>query len=138
MFKTILVPVDLGHPEHAAEILAKARVLVGDGARLVTLYVTPEIPGYVLSELPEGTAEKAAERASHGLAAMAGPCHAEPVVRRGPTAATILDVASEIGADLIVIASHRPGLTDYFLGSTASRVVRHAPCSVLVDRRSAE
>jgi len=36
--------------------------------------------------------------------------------------------------DLIVIASHRPGLKDYFLGSTAGRVVRHSPCAVHVIR----
>jgi universal stress protein F len=33
-----------------------------------------------------------------------------------------------------VIASHRPGIQDYFLGSTASRVVRHANCTVHVMR----
>jgi nucleotide-binding universal stress UspA family protein len=43
-------------------------------------------------------------------------------------------VAEEKGADLIIIASHRPGLKDYFLGSTAAKVVRHAKCSVLVIR----
>ena len=32
------------------------------------------------------------------------------------------------------IASHQPGLQDYFLGSTAAKVVRHATCSVLVMR----
>ena len=46
----------------------------------------------------------------------------------------ILEVAKEEGADLIVLASHRPGLQDYFLGSTAAKVVRHAECSVLVRR----
>jgi len=43
-------------------------------------------------------------------------------------------VAQEKGVDLIIIASHRPGLQDYFLGSTAAKVVRHAKCSVLVIR----
>ena len=37
-------------------------------------------------------------------------------------------------ADVIVIASHDPGLADYLLGSVAARVVRHAHCSVLVVR----
>ena len=46
----------------------------------------------------------------------------------------ILEYAKKIEADLIVIASHRPDLLDYFLGSTAARVVRHAECAVLVDR----
>ena len=43
------------------------------------------------------------------------------------------DVARQ-QADLIIIASHKPGFQDYFLGSTAAKVVRHAPCSVLVVR----
>ena len=42
--------------------------------------------------------------------------------------------AKEKNADMIIIASHRPGLQDYFLGSTAAKVVRHATCSVLVVR----
>jgi len=36
--------------------------------------------------------------------------------------------------DLIIVGSHKPGLQDYLLGSTAARVVRHAMCSVLVGR----
>ena len=55
-------------------------------------------------------------------------------VRSGHVANTILEAADSHNADLIIIASHRPGLTDYFLGSTAARVVRHAQCPVLVDR----
>ena len=42
--------------------------------------------------------------------------------------------AEDDKVDLIIIASHKPGLQDYFLGSTAARVVRHASCSVLVVR----
>lgn len=37
-------------------------------------------------------------------------------------------------ADLIIIASHTPDFSNYFIGATADRVVRHAKCSVLVDR----
>ena len=40
----------------------------------------------------------------------------------------------ETDTDCVVIASHRPGLQDYLLGSTAARVVRHAACSVHVLR----
>ena len=46
----------------------------------------------------------------------------------------ILDVASSEQADLILIASHRPDFTNYLIGATADRIVRHATCSVLVDR----
>jgi nucleotide-binding universal stress UspA family protein len=33
-----------------------------------------------------------------------------------------------------VIASHRPGMADLLIGSTAAQVVRHAPCAVHVLR----
>lgn len=47
----------------------------------------------------------------------------------------LLDVAREGHADLIVVGSHgRTGLTKLFMGSVASHVVTHAPCSVLVVR----
>lgn len=55
-------------------------------------------------------------------------------IRTGGAAGTINAFASEENADLVIIASHRPGLIDYFIGSTASRVVSHCPCAVLVDR----
>ena len=43
-------------------------------------------------------------------------------------------MAKEIGADLIVMGSHRPELADYLLGANAAKVVRHADCSVMVVR----
>jgi len=45
-----------------------------------------------------------------------------------------LQAAEDCDANLIMIASHKPGLRDYFIGSTAARVIRHAQCSVLVER----
>lgn len=46
----------------------------------------------------------------------------------------ILKLADTIQADLIIIASHRPDMTTYLLGSNAAAVVRHAKCPVLVVR----
>ena len=56
------------------------------------------------------------------------------VVRYGSPSPVILDEAEERDIDLIIIASHHPGIKDYLMGSTASRVVRHADCSVLINR----
>ena len=42
--------------------------------------------------------------------------------------------AAEWRADLIVVGSHRPVMSDYLLGSNAKTIVRHAQCSVLVVR----
>ena len=52
----------------------------------------------------------------------------------GHSGRSILDWAEENGPDLIIIASHRPGMQDLLLGSTASQVVRHARCAVHVVR----
>jgi nucleotide-binding universal stress UspA family protein len=46
----------------------------------------------------------------------------------------LLRDATEWGADLIVVGSHRPVMSDYLLGSNAKTIVRHAQCSVLVVR----
>ena len=46
----------------------------------------------------------------------------------------LLREATEWRADLIVVGSHRPVMSDYLLGSNAKTIVRHAQCSVLVVR----
>ena len=48
---------------------------------------------------------------------------------------TIREYAEVIDADLIVMASHgRRGLVRFFLGSTTERVLKGAPCPVLIVR----
>src|SRR4029077_16251960 len=54
--------------------------------------------------------------------------------RQGGIYTQILAGAAAIKADLIVMASHRPAMRTYFLGSNAGHVVRYAKCSVLVVR----
>jgi nucleotide-binding universal stress UspA family protein len=56
-------------------------------------------------------------------------------VRQGGIYHEVLEEAKAIGADLIVMSSHRPAMKTYFLGSNAGHVVRYAKCSVLVVRR---
>jgi len=54
----------------------------------------------------------------------------------GGTPAEIARVAAEGGHDLIVMGTHgRTGIGHALLGSTAERVIRHAPCPVLVVRQ---
>lgn len=134
MYKTILVPVDLAHPEHCKEMIALAQAVATDNARIVLLNVMEAVPGYVAAQLPAGLQAEHKKKAQAALADLARDSGAEVDVQSGHAPSAILDEALRIGADLIVIASHRPGLQDYFLGSTAARVVRHAPCAVLVHR----
>jgi nucleotide-binding universal stress UspA family protein len=48
----------------------------------------------------------------------------------------VCDVASRLDVDLIVVGSHGYSGFDHLLGTTAAKVVNHAPCSVLVVRES--
>ena len=59
----------------------------------------------------------------------------ESAVTEGAPARPSVELAEECGASLIVIASHgRSGLLRLALGSVAERVIREAPCPVLVVR----
>ena len=84
--------------------------------------------------MPSGILDKSVQSSQKNLKAIAKATGVAVEVRIGHPYRTILDVADEKGADLIIIASHQPGLQDYLLGSTAAKVVRHAKCSVLVVR----
>jgi universal stress protein F len=136
MSKTVIVPIHLAHTERAGPMLAAAKQLGGAENTIVLVNVIEDVPGYVAAEMPAGFQEQATDAARKELRAIARDAGMElPVeVRRGHAANAILEVAQERKADVIVIASHLPGMQDYFLGSTAARVVRHATCSVYVIR----
>ena len=140
MIKTVLVPIDISEKQAGGAALALARDFAElKGATLVLLNVVEEVPGFVATHLPAGFHEQAVADAAEALEAIAGRNQlgetAEIVVRTGTASTEILGCASDIGADMIVVASHDPGLVDYLLGSVAARVVRHAHCSVLVARK---
>jgi nucleotide-binding universal stress UspA family protein len=60
---------------------------------------------------------------------------AEQMVRAGEPYEVINRLARREQVDLVIVATHgRSGLKRLFLGSTAGRVLRHAPCPVLVVR----
>jgi universal stress protein F len=136
MYKKIIVPVDCAALDKGEKILAKASSLLDPGGEIILLTVIEEMPGYLAIDLPadiienavnDGKAKMVALRQKTGIAASVE-------LRSGAPAREILAAASEHGADLIIIASHIPDIGNYFIGATADRVVRHAKCSVLVDR----
>jgi nucleotide-binding universal stress UspA family protein len=134
MYKNILVPVALDHERDVTAALGVARKLVAPGGTVTALTVVEAMPAYVLAQMPEGQAERNLAVAAEQLEGMIGTGEVRAVAVAGHPARSILDHAEAQGVDCIVIASHRPGLQDYFLGSTAARVVRHAPCAVHVVR----
>jgi nucleotide-binding universal stress UspA family protein len=63
----------------------------------------------------------------------------ETVIVHGVPFQAILDTAKDKDADLIVMGTHgRTGLIHALMGSVAEKVVRLAPCPVLVTRGSTE
>ncbi|MFU8778711.1 MAG: universal stress protein [Roseovarius sp.] len=113
------------------------RSVLDKGGEMILLNAVEDAPGYIAAELPANIYTQKLDEAQERLEALARANNvtARVEVRKGRNpAASILDEAEESSCDLVMIASHRPGLQDYFLGSTAGRVVRHAQCSVLVMR----
>lgn len=136
MYKKILVPVDLSSPEKGQRTLKKAAALLDTGGEIVLLNVVEELPGYLAIDLPVDLIENAITDAKARLAELkttvTGVATVE--IRSGAPAREILSAAEDHAVDLIIIASHTPDFTNYFIGATADRVVRHAKCSVLIDR----
>jgi universal stress protein F len=136
MYNTILVPIDMAHAEKGKSTIEIARKLSGEDTQILLLHVIEDIPNWVAAEMPAGILEKSRQSTQEELQAIANAASikADVLIRSGHPYRTILDKADEEEVDLIIIASHKPGLQDYFLGSTAAKVVRHAKCSVLVVR----
>jgi nucleotide-binding universal stress UspA family protein len=63
--------------------------------------------------------------------------HAVIEVRRGEPAMTLIQTAEDEGADLIVTGAQGHDLVERFLmGSVSDKVLRYAPCSVLIGKKS--
>lgn len=141
MYKDILVAVDIDDEASSKKAVAVAvECNRAFGARLHLLNVVPDFGMSIVSQyFPEDFAQKALQEAKTNLEAFSSQhvpsgIKAQHVVAYGTIYEEILSTAKTLGADLIVMASHRPELKDYLLGPNASRVVRHANCSVLVVR----
>ncbi len=136
MFKTILVPIDLSHSDSSQAIIDTALNNGDADTKVILLNVVEEIPRWAAIELPADIQHKSLQNSQDEMEAIArvATANTEVIIRVGHPYQTILSEAEKSNADLIVIASHKPGLQDYLLGSTAAKVVRHAKCSVLVVR----
>ena len=90
-----------------------------------------EAPGLTdkMTEKLLKSAQKALEKA------VAAKVKAKVEVHVGDAYEMIVEIARKKKADIIVMGSHgRTGLTRLLMGSVTSRVIGHAPCSVLVVR----
>ena len=135
MFDHILLPIALDHNPQKSQAMQVAQALISEGGTISVLSVVEMIPSYVDAYLPADMQKKRMEEAKQlvqEFAAIYPNCSAE--VMYGNAANCILNFADKRDADCIVIASHKPGMADLLIGSTAARVVRHAQCNVHVVR----
>lgn len=136
MYRKILVPVALDHGL-SPKTLTIARKLAEPDAEIVALHVHEEPEHSVRAYVDETVMEKAYQKANTLLhEKIDGHAGVTAEIVQGHTYRSIIDYAQTHGVDCIVMGSHKPGLSDYLLGSTAARVVRHAPCAVHVYRSS--
>jgi nucleotide-binding universal stress UspA family protein len=138
--KTVLAAIDFsaGSERVVTEAIHLAR---GTKARLVVLHVVqpplavdPDLGGQMRTQY----AALASENAAEALANLQKKLQAETVTIQtahlvGQPGQRVLDYAGELRADYIVLGSHGHGAVyDLVVGRTASRVIKHAKCPVLV------
>lgn len=142
MYTKILVPLD-GSPL-AEAALPHARALADcTNAQVVLLRVAVD-PGAEFSfsdpSLAETLVEEMETNAKKYLSGKARELYRDglkvlTMMREGPVAETILDVADEIGADVIAMCTHgRTGPARWLMGSVADRVIRGSKVPVMLIR----
>lgn len=136
MYKKIIVPVDPAALDKGEKILRKAASLLDAGGEIVLLTIVEDLPGYLAIDVPVELIEGAIRDSKAQLVSLKEKTGiaARVEIRSGAPAREILAAAEDHAADLIIVASHVPDYSNYFIGATADRVVRHSKVSVLVDR----
>ena len=134
MYEKVLVPLALDHGLSQTLFEIARRNLRPEG-QILALHVVEAPFGLARATQSEAHAQAAFDRArtlmAEKLAAEEGV--AGHVVE-GHVYRSVIEFAEQQTVNCIVMGSHKPGLSDYLLGSTAANVVRYAPCAVHVHR----
>ena len=141
MYTDILLPVDLGNESSWAKALPTAiEYCEAFDSNLHVMTVMPDFRSPMVAQFfPDDHEDKLMDNARevlHKFVADRVPkeIRVQHIVADGTIYKAIIETADDIGADLIIMGSHRPELQDYLLGPNAARVVRHSQKSVLVVR----
>lgn len=141
MYTHILIAVDPDTATSYSEALPQAVELArAHGATLHVLTVVPDFgSSWVAGFFPADFEKKAlaqAEKALQKLISSHVPADLphQLVVAHGRIYKEVCRVAEEVGADLIVMASHKPTAQDRLIAPNAQQVLQHTPVSVLIVR----
>lgn len=135
MAKSILIPVAIDHEPLVEQKIVTARKLLEPGGTITLLTVLEQIPGFTAEFVTVKSENHLTTKIRDALEKIAdGAPDITCMVTSGKPGVAITHVATDIGADLIIVGARHPSAVDYFMGSTAARVARRAPCSVLIQR----
>lgn len=140
MYKTILVPIDLGEASFADLVVKEALKVLEPHGQLILLTV---VPGYQMplvgSFFPQGAFDNVVKHTRAQLQAFISsnlpidPHECTMVVEEGKPAESIIGVSERMGVELIVMASHKQSRVErHVIGSIASKVVGRSDIPVLV------
>ncbi len=137
MYKNILLPVDLEHRDEIGKAVAVGADLAKHyGAKITVVGVTTSQPS-ATAHTPEEFSDKLTAYAADRSKEYGIEFGAKMMVSHDPTI-DIDDVlqtaASELNTDLVVMASHVPGLLEHVFASRAGYLASHADISVMVVR----
>lgn len=135
MYANILVPVAYDTDYDPGAQLVATRALAMPGALVTFLHVMDPLPPYAITFMTPEYREALRKAIVADMEAKAASLpNVRCAVVEGHAGREILRWAKEHGADCIVLASHRPGMAQVLLGSTATHVVQRAGCAVHVLR----
>ncbi|CAN5448484.1 hypothetical protein BH10CYA1_BH10CYA1_44780 [soil metagenome] len=138
----ILLPIDVQHP-HDEFIEQLDKLIDLKASQLQLLYVKDELPGFeailgTVADFPDDLRHQVETKIAEVFAGMQSKLEAKGAkvtseVVGGLAAMTIDQVASDGAFDMIAMSDGTHSRVQQFLiGSTTSRVISHAPCTVLV------
>ncbi|MEO0542603.1 MAG: universal stress protein [Pseudomonadota bacterium] len=135
MYDHILIPVALDHEALVEKKIETAQQLLSTDGKITLLTVLENVPGFVAEFVTVKSENHISNKVRERLEEVVGDRSNMAVsVITGKPGVEITRFAKSGDVDLIVVGSHQPGIEDYFLGSTAARVARRSPCSVLIVR----
>lgn len=138
--KHILMPVDLAYPEVVKKEVEMALKLLDSEGVIDMLYVDDARIHHSMVPTVGGNAfsshhQNAFDTVQTMLEQLVPSQHrGKSIIRNGVVFDEVVLQAQKSQVDAIVMASAKPKLRSYLLGSNAAKVVRHAPCSVFVVR----
>ena len=137
MFSKIMVPIDMNHSDKLTKAIDVACAM-GRDQKAEVCFVS------VSGEMPSGTARSAgeygeklqqfADRKAEEYAITTRAINLKSVDPEAEIDRKLLKTITDLGADLVVMASHKPGLMEYIFSSHGGYIAQHAKVSVFLVR----